>query len=151
MRSIIQLCASKDFYFNNTGTKPFKVISSVAKIDLLLTKNIFVKDGTRCCIDHFDEIGHILDKDASNIVVVHQNVSLTGQDILEFIASFRHRETQQSTLFNRFREINTFTDLYLPFRKANLWMLFACSWFNILFELRKASRRSNQSSWKISE
>ena len=110
MRSIIQLCASKDFYFNNTGTKPFKVISSVAKIDLLLTKNIFVKDGTRCCIDHFDEIGHILDKDASNIVVVHQNVSLTGQDILEFIASFRHRETQQSTLFNRFREINTFTD-----------------------------------------
>jgi hypothetical protein len=117
-RSIIQLCASKDFFYNNTGTKPFKVISSVAKIDFLLTKNIFVKDGTHtsrkdhvkdCFIDQFDEIEHILDKDASYIVVVHKNVSLIG-DILEFNASFRHRETQQSTLFNGFREIDKFTD-----------------------------------------
>ena len=51
------------------GCKPFRVISKEAKIDLLLTKNIFVKDGTRCCEEHLNEIGYIKDNDACNITV----------------------------------------------------------------------------------
>jgi len=62
------------------------------KIDLLLTKNIYVKGNSRCCREHLNELGLIGDIDASNVTEIKHNVSLTGNQIVELIKIFRLRE-----------------------------------------------------------
>ena len=55
-----------------------------------------------------NEIGYIKDNDACNISIVRHNVALNGEHIMGFIESFRERETQQSSLFQRFKELKLF-------------------------------------------
>ena len=52
---------------------------------------------------HLNEIGYIKDNDACNISIVRHNVALNGEHIMGFIESFRGRETQQSSLFQRLK------------------------------------------------
>ena len=86
------------------------MVTSEARIDLLLRENIFVKDGTRCCREHFNEIGHINDDDVKNIVELERNVKLGGADFINLVESFRRREASNSTLFIRFKDFDSFTD-----------------------------------------
>ena len=88
----------------NLGSVPFKVVTSEDRIDLLLRENIFVKDGTLCCREHFNEIGHINDDDVKNKVELERNVKLGGADFNNLAESFRRREASNSTLFNRFKD-----------------------------------------------
>jgi hypothetical protein len=65
--------------------------------------NIFIPFNTRCCRIHFDNEGHIHEKE---IPVVNNNVKLTGEQLSKLLNQIRERDAHSSTIFNEFSEIN---------------------------------------------
>jgi hypothetical protein len=65
-------------------------------VNIFIKKNIFIPFNSRCCKSHFDEYGDIDEAEINKIIIIHQRVKLTGEQLSKLFELIRNRDNQFS-------------------------------------------------------
>ncbi|CAF0904664.1 unnamed protein product [Brachionus calyciflorus] len=93
-----------------TGSKPMMVLPIEAIGKIYLKREILILVGARSCIDHLSDKNFVKDDQLETIPIANVSIGLTSEKIEILFQSFKYREENMSTFFQKFNDFTCVTN-----------------------------------------